>query len=71
MIAVNPNTFATSHPGVFAAGDATKGTAYVIEAVASGHKAANSIMKYLRGELLETRGQTNLPVVHFEPEGAV
>jgi len=65
MIAVNPNTFATSHPGVFAAGDATKGTAFVIEAVASGHKAARSIMNYLQGELLETRGHASLPVVRL------
>ncbi len=67
MIAVNPNTYATSHPGVFAAGDATRGTAYVIEAVASGHKAAQSIMKYLQGTLLETRGHASLPVVRMSP----
>ena len=55
-IAVNPNTFAATRPGVFAAGDATTGTAYVVEAVASGHKAAASIHRYLRGEELETCG---------------
>ena len=38
-IAVNPNTYAATRPGVFAAGDVTSGTAFVIEAVAAGHKA--------------------------------
>lgn len=67
LVAVNPNTFATSHPGVFAAGDATSGTAFVIEAVAAGHKAATAIQKYLCGELLETRGHAELPVVKMSP----
>ena len=66
-IAVNPNTFATSHPGVFAAGDATSGTSFVIEAVAAGHKSATAIRKYLRGDLLETRGHPKLPVVRMSP----
>ncbi|MGB3716632.1 MAG: FAD-dependent oxidoreductase [Candidatus Promineifilaceae bacterium] len=67
MIAVNPNTFATSHPGVFAAGDAVGGTAFVIEAVAAGHRAARSIGKYLQNELLETHGHVDLPVVRTSP----
>ena len=54
-IAVNPNTFAATRPGVFAAGDATSGTAFVIEAVAAGHKVAESIHRYLRGEELEPK----------------
>ncbi len=66
-VAVNTNTFATSRPGVFAAGDATTGTAFVIEAVASGHKAAASVQKYLRGDNLETRDEQRLPVVQLSP----
>jgi heterodisulfide reductase subunit A-like polyferredoxin len=62
-IAVNPNTMATSHEGVFAAGDATTGTAFVIEAIAAGHQAAENIQKYLRGENLESRGHPEPPVV--------
>ena len=64
-IAVNPNTFAASRPGVFAAGDATTGTAFVIEAVASGHAAAQSIHRYLRGEELEPKLKPELPVVEL------
>ena len=67
MIAVNPNTFSTSRPGVFAAGDATTGTSFVIEAVAAGHKAAGNIHKYLRGENLELRHHADLPVVQLSP----
>lgn len=62
-IAVNPNTFAATRPGVFAAGDATTGTAFVIEAVAAGHKAAASLHRYLSGEPLEPRFAPDLPVV--------
>jgi heterodisulfide reductase subunit A-like polyferredoxin len=64
-IAVNPNTFATSRPGVFAAGDATSGTSYVIEAVANGHIAVKNIVKYLWGERLEVRERVELPVVNL------
>ncbi len=67
-IAVNPNTFAATRPGVFAAGDATTGTAYVVEAVASGHKASASIHKYLRGQELEPHVKPELPVVKMTKE---
>src|SRR3990170_436660 len=62
-IAVNPNTFAATRPGVFAAGDATTGTAFVIEAVAAGHKVAATIHRYLSGEPLEPKFAPDLPVV--------
>jgi heterodisulfide reductase subunit A-like polyferredoxin len=67
-IAVNPNTYAATRPGVFAAGDATSGTAYVIEAVDGGHKAASSIHRYLQGEELEPQLKPQLPVVRFTKE---
>jgi heterodisulfide reductase subunit A-like polyferredoxin len=64
-IAVNPNTMAATRPGVFAAGDSVSGTAFVIEAVASGHRAAQSIHRYLQGEALEHKPKPELPVVKF------
>ncbi len=64
-IAVNPNTMAATREGVFAAGDATTGTAFVIEAVAHGHRAARSIHRYLRGEELEPPPEPDLPVVEL------
>ena len=50
-ILVNPFTMETTMPGVFAGGDAVTGPATVIEAILAGMKAAESIDKYLRGEL--------------------
>ena len=64
-IAINPNTFATSRPGVFAAGDSVSGTAFIIEAVANGHKAAESIVRYLQGKPLEPPPKPELPVVNL------
>ncbi|MBC7341437.1 MAG: FAD-dependent oxidoreductase [Clostridia bacterium] len=43
-------TLATSVPGVFACGDIVSGPKSVVEAVASGHEAAESVLRYLRGE---------------------
>jgi heterodisulfide reductase subunit A-like polyferredoxin len=63
-VAVNPNTLAATRPGVFAAGDSVTGTAFVIEAVAAGHRAAESIHLYLQGEALERPPRAlELPVV--------
>ena len=62
-LAVDPNTLATGRPGVFAAGDATTSTAFVIDSVAGGHKVAQSIHRYLREETLEPSPKPSLPVV--------
>lgn len=67
-IAINPNTFAATRPGVFAAGDSVSGTAFVIEAVDSGHKSAQSILRYLEGEGLEPAPKPELPVVRLSRE---
>jgi hypothetical protein len=44
---------ATSHEGVFAAGDLALGPATVIEAVAQGNKAAVAVDAYLKGQSVE------------------
>ena len=64
-IAINPNTLAATRAGVFAAGDSVSGTAFVIEAVNSGHRAAQSILRYLRGDALEPPTKPDLPVVQL------
>lgn len=64
-IAVNPNTLAATREGVFAAGDSVSGTSFVIEAVESGHNAAQSIMRYLQGVDLEPLDKPDLPVVQL------
>ncbi len=62
-VAFNRNTtvqvegnLATTRAGVFAAGDAVLGPATVVEAVAQGNRAAESIHKYLTG------AKANVPV---------
>ncbi|UCD20359.1 MAG: FAD-dependent oxidoreductase [candidate division WOR-3 bacterium] len=47
--AVDPDTLQTSIPGIFAGGDAVTGPATVIEAIAAGKEAAESIDRYIRG----------------------
>jgi NADH-quinone oxidoreductase subunit F len=49
IIEVDSETLATNHEGVFAGGDARRGPASVIEAIADGRQAAISIDKYLGG----------------------
>jgi heterodisulfide reductase subunit A-like polyferredoxin len=53
-LAADPLTLVTSMPGVFAAGDVATGPKSVVEAVASGHEAAVSILRYLDGADLES-----------------
>ncbi len=67
-VAVDSNTFATSRPGVFSAGDSVTGTLWAINAIADGHKAATSIMEYLRGEPITPLDNSEKPVVTFTPE---
>ncbi|MBI4279743.1 MAG: FAD-dependent oxidoreductase, partial [Armatimonadetes bacterium] len=49
-VRVDPITQATGYPGVFAGGDVTTGTAFVVDAIAAGHRAAGGIHAFLRGE---------------------
>jgi len=67
MIKVDPLTLATSQDGVFAAGDIVRGAATIIEAIADGHRAAESIDRYLRGvDLRAERSLRRLPEEHDE-----
>ena len=57
-LAVDPVTFATGVPGIFAGGDVVTGPATVVKAVYAGKEAAISIDRYLKGEdLREGRGR--------------
>ncbi len=49
LIETNPSTMGTSLTGVFACGDIVNGPASIVEAVASGRRAALAIDKYLGG----------------------
>ncbi len=50
VLSVNPDSYATNVPWVFAAGDCVTGPATVIEAIAAGKAAASSIDKFLGGD---------------------
>ncbi len=50
LIAVDENTMMTSVEGIFAAGDAVTGMAFVVDAIGAGHKAARAMDSYLKGE---------------------
>ena len=52
-ILVNPDTMATSKPGVYAGGDIVTGGATVILAMGAGRQAAQSINAYLNGQTSE------------------
>lgn len=48
-VKIDPGTLATSHKGVFAAGDAVSGPSSIIEAIAQGRLASISMDKFLGG----------------------
>jgi NADPH-dependent glutamate synthase beta subunit-like oxidoreductase len=51
-IQVEPETLATTAPGIYAGGDVAFGPRLFIEGVANGHRAARSIHEYLSGQRL-------------------
>jgi len=58
-IVVDPETLSTGRQGIFACGDVIKGPTNVIEAIASGQKAAFYIDRYLDGYMMKTpQGKT-------------
>lgn len=60
-IKVDPETLATTAPGVYAGGDVAFGPRVLIDAIANGKRAALSIDSYLRQEVSE-------PAIHFRVE---
>ncbi len=49
LLVVDRDTMATNQKGIFAGGDAVTGPASVVEAIAAGHCAAQSIIRYIDG----------------------
>ncbi len=54
FLKVDPDSLATSLPGIFAGGDVVTGTTFVVDAIAAGHKAAQAIDNYLNGKELKS-----------------
>jgi ferredoxin len=47
---IDPDSWMTSVPGLFAGGDYTEGARNLISAIADGHKLANGVHEYLTGQ---------------------
>ncbi|MDA8219281.1 MAG: FAD-dependent oxidoreductase, partial [Dehalococcoidales bacterium] len=62
-VVADPDTLATGRPGVFAGGDLVTGIGFIVQAIAAGHTAAESIHRYLRGEPVKRPKVTGAPVV--------
>jgi len=60
LVQVDPLTFETKVPGIFAGGDIATGPASIIEAVSAGKKAAASIHLYLSGKDLRKARDENI-----------
>jgi formate dehydrogenase beta subunit len=54
FIKIDPETLATTAPGIYAGGDVAFGPRNIIDAIANGKRAALSIDEYLRGVQLKT-----------------
>jgi formate dehydrogenase (NADP+) beta subunit len=66
---VDPETLASTAPGVFVAGDLAHGTRLVIDAVASGKKAARSVYAHVVGKRLAPGIVTShLPLERYRRE---
>ena len=67
QIAVDENTMMTNVEGIFAAGDAVTGMAFVVDAIGAGHRAARAMNAYLRGEPMPGP-EPQLPVAELTEE---
>jgi formate dehydrogenase (NADP+) beta subunit len=66
---VDPQTLATSAPGVFVAGDLAHGTRLLIDAVASGKAAARSVYRHVMGrEIRPEAVEAHIPIERYRRE---
>jgi len=71
IIQVNPVTLETSIPGVFAGGDCVTGPNNVVEAMAAGLRAAESIDRYMQGTHLKAGRSLEAPQTAEIDTGAI
>ncbi|MEO8368753.1 MAG: FAD-dependent oxidoreductase [Candidatus Solibacter sp.] len=66
---VDPETCATPTPGVFAAGDVAYGARLMIDAIASGKKAARGVYRFLTGrEIRQHETQLHVEIADYQRE---
>jgi NADH-quinone oxidoreductase subunit F len=66
-IVANEETLLTDRAGVFAGGDVVTGPRTVVEAIAAGKRAAESIEKFIEGKSLSVRYNIIRPSLYVEP----
>ena len=66
-IEVDSSNLTTGRPGIFAGGDAVTGPGTVVEAMAAGKLAAQTIEKYLEGQSLDREYALTRPSIYIEP----
>jgi len=66
-LVTDPETCQTNRPGIFAGGDLVTGPNTVVDAVASGKIAANSMDQYLNGKEIKQRYTITRPSQYIEP----
>jgi len=66
-IEADDESLLTSQEGVFSGGDVVTGPKTVVEAIAAGKEAAESIDKYLAGKSMDKEYKLNRPSIYVEP----
>ncbi|MFC2169107.1 FAD-dependent oxidoreductase [Acidobacteriota bacterium] len=66
-ILVDEETLLTNRKGIFAGGDIVSGPRTVVEAIAAGKTAAESIEKYIEGKSLAREYKLSRPSLYVEP----
>lgn len=66
---VDPDSLATTAPGVFVAGDLAHGTRLLIDAVASGKRAARSVYRFVTGREIRAEAvEAQIPLDRYRRE---
>jgi NADPH-dependent glutamate synthase beta subunit-like oxidoreductase len=66
---VDPNTLATTARGVFVAGDLAHGTRLMIDAIASGKRAARSVYTHVTGRTIQAQAvEAHIPLPRYRRE---
>ena len=66
-IIIDEETAMTTRPGVFAGGDNVTGPSAVVEAIAAGKLAAETIEKFIAGQPVRREYRLNRPSVYVQP----
>ncbi len=65
---IDPETMMSGMKGVFAAGDCVNGATNIVDAIASGQKAAFYINRYLQGDVLRVRAKKSIKASDIQVE---